>query len=70
MLIIWPAAGTGIIDSIDSCLNAAFSVLLVSNLADVPSGSFYQSDFFGLAASVLSLANNMVATIFIGCKAW
>lgn len=62
--------GSGIIDSMDSCQKAAFSVLVVSNLADIPSGSFYQSDLFGLSASVLSLASNMVATILIGCKAW
>ncbi|KAM5536520.1 hypothetical protein V8D89_009797 [Ganoderma adspersum] len=60
----------GIIDTLDSCSTAAFSVLSVFNLADVYSGSFYQSDFFGLSASGLSLATNMVATILIGCKAW
>ncbi|KAM5536524.1 hypothetical protein V8D89_009801 [Ganoderma adspersum] len=60
----------GIIDTLDSCSMAAFSVLSVFNFTEVPSGSFYQSDFFGLAASVLSLATNMVATILIGCKAW
>ena len=60
----------GVMDTADSCSTAAFSVLSVFNLTDVPLGSFYQSDLFGLAASVLSLATNMVATILIGCKAW
>ncbi len=63
-------AGMGILDTMDSCSKDAFSVLSVFNFTSVPSGSFYQSDFFGLAASVLSLATNMVATILIGCKAW
>ena len=35
-----------------------------------PSGTFYELNFFGLAASVLSLAGNMVATSLIGCMAW
>lgn len=60
----------GILDTVDSCLPRAFSTLSVFNLTDVYSGSFYQSDFFGLSASVLSLATNMVATLLIGCKAW
>ncbi|PIL28291.1 hypothetical protein GSI_09579 [Ganoderma sinense ZZ0214-1] len=60
----------GIVDTSDSCSAAAFSTVSVYNLTYIPSGSFYQSDLFGLAASVLSLATNMVATILIGCKAW
>ncbi|PIL24748.1 hypothetical protein GSI_12634 [Ganoderma sinense ZZ0214-1] len=70
IILLAATLGSGIIDSMDSCPKAAFSVLVVSNLTDIPTGSFYQSDLFGLAASVLSLANNMVATILIGCKAW
>ncbi|KAM5536668.1 hypothetical protein V8D89_009763 [Ganoderma adspersum] len=63
VILLSATLGSGIINSMDSCQKAAFSVLVVSNLADIPSGSFYQSDLFGLAASVLSLASNMVATI-------
>ena len=60
----------GIADTMDSCSAVAFSTVSVFDITYTPSGSFYQSDLFGLAASVLSLATNMVATILIGCKAW
>nr|VWO99526.1 Uncharacterized protein [Ganoderma boninense] len=70
VILLAATLGSGIIDSMDSCPKAAFSALVVSNLTDIPAGSFYQSDLFGLATSILSLANNMVATILIGCKAW
>ena len=68
--LLYCGAGMGILDTVDSCLPRAFSTLSVFNLPNVYSGSFYQSDFFGLSASVLSLATNMVATLLIGCKAW
>lgn len=58
------------IDTIDSCPRTAFYVLSVFNFTDVPLGTFFQSDLYGLAASVLSLASNMIATILIACKAW
>lgn len=63
-------AAMGIVDTLDSCSAVAFSTVSVFDITYTPSGSFYQSDLFGLAASVLSLATNMVATILIGCKAW
>ena len=58
------------IDTVDSCSGAAFSTLSVFNIGDVYSGSLYQSNFFGLAASALSLTTNAVATVLIGYKAW
>ena len=60
----------GMIDTVDSCSGAAFSTLSVFNIGDVYSGSLYQMNPFGFAASVLSLATNAVATGLIGYKAW
>ncbi len=57
-------------DMSDSCPNSAFDPLWTADLLNVPSGALLQRDFFGLTASVLSLATNLVATALIWCKAW
>ena len=69
-ILLYHRAGMGMIDTVDSCSGAAFSTLSVFNIGDVNSGSLYQSNFFGLAASALSLATNAVATGLVGYKVW
>ncbi|RDX40292.1 hypothetical protein OH76DRAFT_1413068 [Lentinus brumalis] len=60
----------GLIDISDSWPETGFANLALVNLAKVPSGTLFEQDLFGLTASVLSLASNLVATALIWCKAW
>ncbi|TFK82405.1 hypothetical protein K466DRAFT_500392 [Polyporus arcularius HHB13444] len=54
----------------DSCPETVFTDVTLANLAMVPSGTMFEQDLFGLTASVLSLASNLVATALVWCKAW
>ncbi|RPD52928.1 hypothetical protein L226DRAFT_473849 [Lentinus tigrinus ALCF2SS1-7] len=54
----------------DSCPASVFGVLTPANLKVVPAGTMFEQDLYGLTASVLSLASNLVATALIWCKAW
>ena len=65
-----PIVATGLVDTLQSRTKASFEELSVANFHYVPSGAFYEQSLFGVAASALSLVNNLVATTLIACKAW
>ena len=60
----------GLFDVSDACPESVFGILTPNNLKIVPSGTMFEQDLYGLTASVLSLASNLVATALIWCKAW
>ena len=60
---------TGLVDTLQSCTKTAFTELSVANLDYVPSGAFYEQSLFGVAASALSLASNLVTATLIASKA-
>ncbi|KAI0739960.1 hypothetical protein C8Q80DRAFT_206216 [Daedaleopsis nitida] len=70
LILLTATLAMGLLDVNDSCPPSAFEPLLYYNLAQVPPGALFQKNLFGLTASVLSLATNMVATALVWIKAW
>ncbi|KAI0739929.1 hypothetical protein C8Q80DRAFT_1274953 [Daedaleopsis nitida] len=70
LILLTATLAMGLLDVNDSCPPSAFEPLLYYNLAQIPPGALFQKNLFGLTASVLSLATNMVATALIWIKAW
>ncbi|RDX40295.1 hypothetical protein OH76DRAFT_361381 [Lentinus brumalis] len=70
VVLLQSTLSMGLFDISDSCPETVFTDLTLVNLAMVPSGTMFEQDLFGLTASVLSLASNLVATALVWCKAW
>ena len=59
----------GVADTIWGC-RAPYHVMPLNIYSFVPLGTSFQGLPIGLAASVVSLSTNLLATILVGYKAW